>query len=89
MIPSQNVMISLPLAGVVLENKSPTYEPSSCELSKMQTCMYTQVLYWTTVLFKVLYCKIKMSYFFVCNVLLFVKSIINIVLQYYTTNYVS
>ena len=37
----------------------PTYKPSSYELAKMQTCPVCQLLYCTTVLSKVLYCKIK------------------------------
>ena len=116
-------------------SKSPTYEPSSCELSKMRTwvrmsnhisqftclvyivmCVHplqvvvllctllhstvqstvVQYLYFkprrfgskcktsgdvagTTVLFKVLYCKIKMFCFFVCILcIICVKSIINL-----------
>ena len=32
--------INLPKGAKDLYNKSPTYEPSSCKLSKMQTCVW-------------------------------------------------
>ena len=73
-------------------NKSPTYEPSSWELSMMQAYMPAppwQLLYYITVVFKVLYCKIKRASFiflFVCLLcIICVKSIINL-LQYYRAN---
>ena len=77
------------VAAVTNHSKSPTYEPSSCELSKMWTCMpapVCQLFYCITVLFKVLYCKIKNDLFvvFVFYVhIICVKSIMNL-LQYST-----
>ena len=79
-------------------SKSPTYEPSSCELSKMLMCMLApvcQLLYCTTVLFKVLYCKIKNVFFifvFVCFLCMYYwceKYYKPIIVQYYIANYVS
>ena len=51
-------------------SKSPAYEPSSCKLSKVQTCPVCQLLCSTTALFKVLYCEMIRLYvlcsFFMC-----------------------
>ena len=48
-----------------------TYKPSGCKLSNMQTCPCMPTFYCTTVLFKVLYYKIKNVYF-VCLLVFYV-----------------
>ena len=76
-------------------SKTPTYVPSSCELSKMRTCTpapVCQLLYCTTVLFKVLYCKITNVYFFVCFLCTYYlceKYYKPIIVQYYIADCVS
>ena len=100
-----------------LYSKSPTYEPSSCKLSKMWTCIwfqqgtrtcainvrhewncslssisYCQLLCYTTVLFKVLYCKIKNIFFIFCLFFMYYlceKYYKPITLQYYIVDCVS
>ena len=74
-------------------SKSPTCKPSSCRLSKMLTCAPVpacQLLNCSTVLFKVLYCKIKNVLFFVfvflCTHCLCKKCYKPVTVQYYTAD---
>ena len=60
------------------------YEPSNCQLSKMRTVC--QLSYCIIVLFKVLYCKIKINFFiflFVLYAICILKYYKPITVQYY------
>ena len=81
----------------MVHSKSPTYKPSSCKLSKMWTCVPAPVcklLYCTTALFKVLYCKTKHVVFtfcvcFLCTYYLCEKYYKPTTVQYYIADCVS